>query len=403
MWKPSVTPSDVIRHSQGPWKDHKYVKVVDDKYYYPNSYDNGRTVSDLKGESSNKATRSDYSKDDSDFDDRNYNKKNAIGNTEFYGFKGKDGRNVVVMEDKKWSLPEGTKIDSKLKKRLEAVSEEIAKRREKGEKISADEWNKLVNDAINGTSSKSSKSSSKRSSRKSSTKSSVSAAIRDSTARTYGKSIIKSIKDRQKQIEKERKRRQNMINRKAYLNHSFSDELAHHGILGMKWGVTNGPPYPLKDEDHSAREKRMARKMSRQERAEARKRKKQAKHNLKAQRKAEKAEAIRQKVIKTGDAKQIAKYKGKISNEEYDELFKRLANEKHLDELTSSQMREIASKINSIKNVVSGIKATSDAAIDLYNNGADVYNAFLAKEGSSARSIERSGKKKKKRQSDDDD
>ncbi|MBO7450468.1 MAG: hypothetical protein J6U54_08860 [Clostridiales bacterium] len=183
----------------------------------------------------------------------------------------------------------------------------------------------------------------------------------------------------------------------------WKDELAHHGILGMKWGVTNGPPYPLKDEDHSAREKRMARKMSRQERAEARKRKKQAKHDLKAQRKAEKAEAIRQKVIKTGDAKQIAKYKGKISNEEYDELFKRLANEKHLDELTSSQMREIASKINSIKNVVSGIKATSDAAIDLYNNGADVYNAFLAKEGSSARSIERSGKKKKKRQSDDDD
>lgn len=25
-----------------------------------------------------------------------------------------------------------------------------------------------------------------------------------------------------------------------------SDYLEHHGILGQKWGVRNGPPYPLK-------------------------------------------------------------------------------------------------------------------------------------------------------------
>lgn len=32
--------------------------------------------------------------------------------------------------------------------------------------------------------------------------------------------------------------------------------LSHHGILGMKWGKKNGPPYPLGASDHSASEKR---------------------------------------------------------------------------------------------------------------------------------------------------
>lgn len=32
--------------------------------------------------------------------------------------------------------------------------------------------------------------------------------------------------------------------------------LYHHGILGQKWGVQNGPPYPIGASDHSASEKR---------------------------------------------------------------------------------------------------------------------------------------------------
>lgn len=32
--------------------------------------------------------------------------------------------------------------------------------------------------------------------------------------------------------------------------------LAHHGILGQKWGKKNGPPYPLDASDHSASEKK---------------------------------------------------------------------------------------------------------------------------------------------------
>ena len=37
---------------------------------------------------------------------------------------------------------------------------------------------------------------------------------------------------------------------------SNGKELYHHGILGQKWGVKNGPPYPLGVGDHNAREKK---------------------------------------------------------------------------------------------------------------------------------------------------
>ena len=37
-----------------------------------------------------------------------------------------------------------------------------------------------------------------------------------------------------------------------------SDFLMHHGIKGQKWGVENGPPYPLNKKEYSALEKKMA-------------------------------------------------------------------------------------------------------------------------------------------------
>lgn len=42
----------------------------------------------------------------------------------------------------------------------------------------------------------------------------------------------------------------------TYIKVTKNDYLMHHGIKGQKWGVRNGPPYPLKDGAHSAAEKK---------------------------------------------------------------------------------------------------------------------------------------------------
>ena len=96
-----------------------------------------------------------------------------------------------------------------------------------------------------------------------------------------------------------------------------SNYLEHHGILGMKWGQRNGPPYPLGSEDHSASEKKAGWKKSLSGGAETVKKKaKTAKEILRSDSGARSSKALKD------------------------------ARRKNMDELSTAELREINNRLN---------------------------------------------------------
>lgn len=86
------------------------------------------------------------------------------------------------------------------------------------------------------------------------------------------------------------------------MEYSYRDEFYHHGILGQKWGVQNGPPYPLDTADHSVSEKKAGWKKS--------------------------LDSSDNKVVNKKDIKNIQRASKEASRQQAKELLKQIVNSK---------------------------------------------------------------------------
>lgn len=168
--------------------------------------------------------RTEWSKDDHDFDDSNYDEKNRLGDSDFYGVQNKDGTWTVLLEDNKFKLPKGISKEelSKYMEKIDRDAEALHRDKNPTAKDIQDLVQKGIDDIV------------KKHGGSGEEEFDVDAAARDVIRGKY-----KNGAERKAALGDDYELVQKRVNEmmKKNVKHSDDDYLEHHGVKGMKWGV----------------------------------------------------------------------------------------------------------------------------------------------------------------------
>lgn len=119
----------------------------------------------------------------------------------------------------------------------------------------------------------------------------------------------------------------------------MNNELYHHGVLGQKWGVRNGPPYPLSSSSHSSSEKKAGWRKSLKSGTPSTKKKKKSAPKADIKAKINKAiEEKKESKAKIKEREDLIKNRRSLSDADIKQMINRLQDERKLKELTEQDL-----------------------------------------------------------------
>lgn len=173
------------------------------------------------------------------------------------------------------------------------------------------------------------------------------------------------------------------------------EALSQSGIPNMRWYVRNGPPYPLDRKTHNkvvsgkAKGKSSGNLISDMKAKSAAKKKAKKRAAALAKARAARAEKAKkaaqekkldedkERVLKSGTATELAKYRGRLTNQELQNAWNRLELESKI--LSRAEAENVKpDKVKKFFDNLETVTKYAKSGIDAYDTFADVYNAFAA-------------------------
>lgn len=163
--------------------------------------------------------------------------------------------------------------------------------------------------------------------------------------------------------------------------------MEHHQVLGGKWGVMHGPPYPLRGQDkkeaqaaykkkreEDKRKKEKERAQKRIAKAQAKAAEKEASEKKDAERKAEKLERDKKKYSKT--AKDLYEHRELFTYQEIADALYKFEWENKIKDYMDKDFTRAKDTIGTFKNYSENLVGAAKSGVDAYNIVASLNQYF---------------------------
>jgi hypothetical protein len=154
-----------------------------------------------------------------------------------------------------------------------------------------------------------------------------------------------------------------------------NNQLTHHGVVGMKWGIRRTPAQ-LGHKTTSSKKKKLTFSERRAAKKKLKAKQKAAEVARKAKQTKEEYEAEKKKAIESGTAADVLKFKGKLTNQELNAAVNRLNMESQLSQLNSKTVKTGLDKVESAANQIDRIRGAAEKGISAWNTFAKIHNSL---------------------------